>query len=143
MVWVSFFSSFSGFGVKIAARCPQVAICKYYDEYYSYYYSDFKVTDEVLRRNAVLPQNRIGETCTEHEVNFVCMCEEFIGLIYYGTSLLFIVIGNYLPKIKQNNTIGIIIVLTLQDEENWNATHSFSGRIWGHQVFYACFAHYI
>ena len=50
---------FSGFGVKIAARCPQVAICKYYDEYYSYYYSDFKVTDEVLRRNAVLPQNRI------------------------------------------------------------------------------------
>ena len=58
------------------------------------------------------------------------MCEEFIGLIYYGTSLLFIVIGNYLPKIKQNNTIGIRIVLTLQDEENWNATHSFSGRIW-------------
>lgn len=44
--------------------------------------------DEVLRRNAVLPQNRIGETRTEHEVNFVCTCEEFIGLIYYGTSLL-------------------------------------------------------
>lgn len=42
----------------------------------------------------------------------------------------FIVIGNYLPKIKQNNTIGIRIILTLQDEENWNATHSFSGRIW-------------
>ena len=55
------------------------------------------------------------------------MCEEFIGLIYYGTR--FIVIGNYLPKIKQNNTIGIRIVLTLQDGENWNATHSFSGRI--------------
>ena len=46
----------------------------------------------------------------------------FIALIYYGTSLLFIVIGNYLPKIKQNNTIGIRIVWTLQDEENWNAT---------------------
>lgn len=55
----------------------------------------------------------------------------FLALIYYGTSLLFIVIENYLPKIKQNNTIGIRIVLTLQDEENWNATHSFSGRIWG------------
>ncbi|MFU2362855.1 MAG: SdpI family protein [Clostridiales bacterium] len=54
----------------------------------------------------------------------------FLALIYYGTSLLFIVIGNYLPKIKQNNTIGIRIVLTLQDEENLNATHSFSGRIW-------------
>ena len=55
----------------------------------------------------------------------------FLALIYCGTSLLFIVIGNYLPKIKQNNTIGIRIVWTLQDEENWNATHSFSGRIWG------------
>jgi len=42
----------------------------------------------------------------------------FLALIYYGTSLLFIVIGNYLPKIKQNNTIGIRIVWTLQDEEN-------------------------
>ena len=42
----------------------------------------------------------------------------------------FIVIENYLPKIKQNNTIGIRIVWTLQDEENWNVTHSFSGRIW-------------
>lgn len=38
--------------------------------------SDFKVTDEVLRRNTVLPQNRIGETCTEHEVNFVCRRED-------------------------------------------------------------------
>lgn len=55
----------------------------------------------------------------------------FIALIYYGTSLLFIVIGNYLPKIRQNNTIGIRIVWTLQDEENWNATHSFSGRDMG------------
>ena len=25
-----FFSSFYGFGVKIAARCPQVAICNYW-----------------------------------------------------------------------------------------------------------------
>ena len=55
----------------------------------------------------------------------------FMALIYYGTGLMFMVIGNYLPKVKQNNTIGIRIVWTLQDEENWNATHSFSGRIWG------------
>ena len=41
------------------------------------------------------------------------------------------VIGNYLPKMKQNNTIGIRVVWSLMDEENWNATHSFSGRIWG------------
>ena len=55
----------------------------------------------------------------------------FMAVIYFGTGLLFMIIGNYLPKVKQNNTIGIRVVWTLQDEENWNATHSFSGRIWG------------
>ena len=54
----------------------------------------------------------------------------FMAFMYYGTGLLFMVIGNYLPKVKQNNTIGIRVIWTLQDEENWNATHSFSGRIW-------------
>ena len=54
----------------------------------------------------------------------------FMALIYYGTGLMFMVIGNYLPKVKQNNTIGIRVVWTLQDEENWNATHRFSGKIW-------------
>ncbi len=42
----------------------------------------------------------------------------------------FIVIGNYLPKCKQNYTIGIKIVWTLESEENWNATHRFGGRVW-------------
>ena len=54
----------------------------------------------------------------------------FMAFIYYGTGLMFMVIGNYLPKVKQNNTIGIRVVWTLQDEENWNATHRFSGKIW-------------
>ena len=42
----------------------------------------------------------------------------------------FVVIGNYLPKCKQNHTIGIKIKWTLENEENWNATHRFSGKIW-------------
>lgn len=95
-----------------------------------------KTTDKDIAKTALLAKEFREAERVEAE-------DLFIALIYYGTSLLFIVIGNYLPKIKQNNTIGIIIVLTLQDEENWNATHSFSGRIWGHQVFYACYAHYI
>ena len=47
----------------------------------------------------------------------------FMAFIYYGTGLMFMVIGNYLPKVKQNNTIGIRVIWTLQDEENWNAAH--------------------
>ena len=44
--------------------------------------------------------------------------------------LLFVIIGNYLPKCKQNYTIGIKIPWTLNSEENWNRTHRFAGRLW-------------
>lgn len=53
-----------------------------------------------------------------------------MAVIYVGTGLLFVIVGNYLPKVKPNRTIGIRVVWTLQDEENWNATHRFSGKIW-------------
>jgi len=43
---------------------------------------------------------------------------------------LFAIIGNYLPKCKQNYTIGIKLPWTLNSEENWNRTHRFAGRIW-------------
>ena len=46
------------------------------------------------------------------------------------TGALFVVIGNYLPKCRQNYTIGIKIPWTLNDEGNWNATHRFAGVIW-------------
>lgn len=44
--------------------------------------------------------------------------------------LLFVIIGNYLPKCKQNYTIGIKIPWTLNNQENWNKTHRFAGKIW-------------
>lgn len=44
--------------------------------------------------------------------------------------LLLIFIGNYLPKCKQNYTMGIKIKWTLENEENWNATHRFGGKAW-------------
>jgi len=44
--------------------------------------------------------------------------------------VLFIVIGNYLPKCRQNYTIGIKIPWTLHDEENWNHTHRMAGYLW-------------
>lgn len=44
--------------------------------------------------------------------------------------LMFVLLGNYLPKCKQNNTIGIKIPWTLSDEDNWNKTHRLAGRVW-------------
>jgi uncharacterized membrane protein len=45
-------------------------------------------------------------------------------------SILWIIIGNYLPKCKHNYTIGIKIPWTLSSEENWNRTHRVAGWIW-------------
>ena len=44
--------------------------------------------------------------------------------------LLFVVIGNYLPKCKQSYTVGIKIPWTLNSEENWFRTHRMAGRLW-------------
>ena len=47
----------------------------------------------------------------------------FVGLI-------FIIIGNILPKAKHNYTVGIKIPWTLANEENWNRTHHLAGYLW-------------
>lgn len=44
--------------------------------------------------------------------------------------LVFIVIGNYMPKFKHNYTMGIKTPWTLADENVWNRTHRISGPIW-------------
>ena len=44
--------------------------------------------------------------------------------------LVLVIVGNYLPKCKQNYTIGIKIPWTLSSEENWNSTHRMAGRLW-------------
>lgn len=57
------------------------------------------------------------------EVRVEVVLPVFIGII-------FAIIGNYMPKCKQNYTIGIKIPWTLNSEENWNRTHRFAGRLW-------------
>lgn len=44
--------------------------------------------------------------------------------------VLFIIIGNYLPKCRQNYTIGIKLPWTLASEDNWNHTHRLAGWLW-------------
>ncbi len=44
--------------------------------------------------------------------------------------IAFVVVGNYLPKCRQNYVLGIKRPWTLADEENWNRTHRLAGRIW-------------
>jgi len=51
-----------------------------------------------------------------------------MGMLLVGC--IFLVIGNYMPKVKQSYTIGIKLPWTLNSEENWNRTHRFAGGIW-------------
>ena len=51
-------------------------------------------------------------------------------VLHLFLGVLFIVIGNYLPKCKQNYTIGIKIPWTLGSENNWNKTHRLAGFLW-------------
>ena len=44
--------------------------------------------------------------------------------------VIFVIIGNYMPKCKQNYTVGIKIPWTLNSEENWNRTHRLAGWVW-------------
>ena len=53
---------------------------------------------------------------------------QFLTAIAMGT--MFIITGNYMPKSKQNRTIGIKIRWTLANEDNWNYTHRLAGKIY-------------
>ena len=51
-----------------------------------------------------------------------------IGNLFLG--IVFVAVGNYMPKTRQNYTIGIKIPWALNDAENWNKTHHFAGVVW-------------
>lgn len=53
-----------------------------------------------------------------------------VGVILVFMGILVMAIGNYLPKCKQNSTLGLRTYWTLRSEENWNATHRFAGKVW-------------
>ena len=53
-----------------------------------------------------------------------------VGLIIPGLiGILFIIIGNYMSKIKRNWFMGIRTPWTLSSEEVWNKTHRFGGKM--------------
>lgn len=45
-------------------------------------------------------------------------------------AVVFILVGNYMPKCRQNYTIGIKLPWTLADPENWNKTHRLASWLW-------------
>lgn len=54
------------------------------------------------------------------DINVSVIIPLFVGL-------LFIAIGNYLPKTRRNYTMGIKLPWTLNSDENWRRTHRLGG----------------
>lgn len=93
------------------------------------------------------PKNKVNQGKVLSLVLWICpvVCNLVSGLTYayalgyeisvaiimsFAMGLIFVIIGNYLPKCKQNYTIGIKIPWTLNNEGNWGKTHRFAGRLW-------------
>lgn len=51
-------------------------------------------------------------------------------VIPVAVAVLFIILGNYFGRIKQNWFVGIKTPWTISDSEVWNKTHRVSGKIW-------------
>ena len=58
-----------------------------------------------------------------HTFDFTAIVCSFLGL-------LFIIIGNYMPKARRNHTVGIRIPWTLKSDVNWERTHRFAAPLW-------------
>lgn len=62
-------------------------------------------------------------TTPEKELNIGILALSFIGII-------FVIVGFCLPNCKRNHIIGVRIKWTLENEENWNATHNMCSKLW-------------
>ncbi len=51
-----------------------------------------------------------------------------VPLVVIG--LFLILVGNYIPKSRQNYTIGVRTPWALNDADNWNKTHRLAGGLW-------------
>ncbi len=51
-------------------------------------------------------------------------------LISMGILILFLILGNYMGKLRTNYFIGIRTPWTLENETVWNLTHRLTGKIW-------------
>lgn len=56
------------------------------------------------------------------ELNLFMLLPAFLGV-------MFIVIGNYMPKTTRNRSMGIKLRWTMGNDENWQKTHRLGGRL--------------
>ena len=56
--------------------------------------------------------------------------QAFASLMLLAYAVMFIAIGNYLPVLQPNQTLGIRVSWTMNNPVCWRRTHRFAGRLW-------------
>ncbi|MBE6349933.1 MAG: SdpI family protein [Spirochaetaceae bacterium] len=62
-----------------------------------------------------------------------------VTFILIGTGILFMVMGNYLPQLRQNYSFGIKLPWTFASERTWKLTHRLGGIIFFLMGVVCCF----
>lgn len=52
------------------------------------------------------------------------------SVVFFLIGLMFLAMGNYMPKSGQSYTMGYKLPWTLNSEENWNRTHRLAAWLW-------------
>lgn len=71
---------------------------------------------------SIVVSTLIYATALGYEVNVPFGAMVLVGIIY-------IVLGNYLPKARQNHLFGLRVKWTLESKKNWEHTNRFSAKI--------------
>ena len=71
----------------------------------------------------LLVSTLVYSTALGYSLRIEILMPLFLGVI-------FTVLGNLMPKMKQSYMLGIKLPWTLHNEENWNKTHRFAGKLW-------------
>lgn len=122
--WTS--KAFTVFGIPalmIALQWVCIFAAKADPKYENYNHKMFKLAFWVCPAIGLLLCGMVYPAALGYSVPIETVMPLFMGA-------LFIIVGNWLPKCKQTYTMGIKLPWTLDNEENWNATHRFGGKVW-------------
>lgn len=90
-------------------------------------YAEFRKTYHIFKNILLALFTLLYFVTSLNSAGFSYISVEFSVLTSIG--LMFILIGNYMGKLKQNWFVGIKTPWTLSNEEVWNKTHRFGGKI--------------
>jgi len=62
-------------------------------------------------------------SASNHSINITKLLLPFLGLAFTA-------MGWYMPKLHQNYFAGFKLPWTLENVDNWNATHTVAGKVW-------------